>query len=374
MSSTIWKIGIFGGNLIRIYLQFGIIVQVEAFEMDILWPGFLILFGLLPVLVGFYLWQLRRRRRYSVRYSNLALAREALQGQSHLRRHLPFVFFLLAVASLVMAMGRPLVTLLVPEGQTTVILAMDVSRSMCATDIEPNRLETAKEAAASFIQRHRSGNHIGIVAFAGFAELVQPPTRDEELLLDAIDRLRTGRMTAIGSAILRSVDAIAEVNQAVINIDPESQPQLIPEGEYTPDIIVLLTDGANNTGVEPLAAAQQALERGIRVYTIGFGTEFGAPMDCGDGFGVSGFFGGGGGGNFRRGIDEPTLQQIADLTGGHYYSATSAGELQEVFRSLPSYVVTRTETTEISFAFAALAVFLVVLANGLNMIWHPWPA
>jgi Ca-activated chloride channel homolog len=342
--------------------------------MDVLWPGFLILFGLIPLLVGLYIWQLRRRRRYSIRFSNLALVREALQGQSHLRRHLPFIFFLLAIASLVLAMGRPLVTVLVPEGQSTVILAMDVSRSMCATDIEPNRLEAAKEAAASFIQRHRSGNHIGIVAFAGFAELVQPPTRDEELLLDAIERLRTGRMTAIGSAILRSVDAIAEVNQVVSDLDPESQLQLVPDGEYVPDIIVLLTDGANNTGVEPLAAAQQAVERGIRVYTIGFGTEFGAPMDCGDGFGVGGFFGGGGGGNFRRGIDEPTLQQIADLTGGQYYSATSAGELQEVFRSLPSYIVTRTETIEISVIFAALAALLVVLAAGLSMFWQPLPS
>ena len=336
--------------------------------MDILWPGFLFLLSLIPLLVGGYISQLRRRRRYTVRYSNLTVVRDALQGQSQLRRHLPFALFLLAVASLVVAMGRPVVNILVPDGQATVILAMDVSRSMCTTDIEPNRLEAAKEAAASFIQRHRSGNHIGIVAFAGFAELVQPPTTDEELLLDAIERLRTGRMTAIGSAILRSVDAIAEVNQAFTGDGSESQPKPFEEGEYSPDIIVLLTDGANNTG------AQMAIERGIRVYTIGFGTEFGAPMDCGDGFGAGGFFGGGGGGNFRRGIDEPTLQQIAALTGGEYYSASSAGELQEVFRSLPSYLVTRTETSEISVVFVALGALLVALAAGLSMAWHPWLA
>jgi Ca-activated chloride channel family protein len=347
--------------------------QLEIFDMVIMWPGLLILLGLIPLLLVGYVWQLRRRRRFTVRYSNLAMVREALQGHSHKRRHLPFALFLLAVASLVMAMGRPMVKTVVPEGQATVILAMDVSRSMCTTDIEPNRLEAAKEAAASFIQRHRSGNHIGLVAFAGFAELVQPPSTDEELLLDAIERLRTGRMTAIGSAILRSIDAIAEVNQAITGSGLESQPNTLNHGEYSPDIIVLLTDGANNTGAQPIQAAQVALERGIRVYTIGFGTEFGAPMDCGDGFGAGGFFGGGGSGNFRRGIDEPTLQQIAALTGGEYYSATSAGELQEVFRSLPSYLVTRTETTEISFAFAALAALLVVLATGLNMIWHPWP-
>jgi Ca-activated chloride channel homolog len=342
--------------------------------MDILWPGFLFLLSLIPLLVGGYIWQLRRRRHYTVRYSNLAVVGEALQGQSQLRRHLPFALFLLAVASLVVAMGRPVVNILVPDGQATVILAMDVSRSMCTTDIEPNRLEAAKDAAASFIQRHRSGNHIGIVAFAGFAELVQPPTTDEELLLDAIERLRTGRMTAIGSAILRSVDAIAEVNQAFTGDGSESQPKPFEEGDYSPDIIVLLTDGANNTGAQPLQAAQMAIDRGIRVYTIGFGTEFGAPMDCGDGFGAGGFFGGGGGGNFRRGIDEPTLQQIAAQTGGEYYSATSAGELQEVFRSLPSYLVTRTEMSEISVVFVALGALLVALAAGLSMAWHPWLA
>ena len=137
--------------------------------MDLLWPGFLLLLGLIPLVVAIYVWLLRRRRRYAVRYSSLALIREALPHQSRLRRHLPFALFLLALASLVIALGRPVTSVTVPIGRATIILAMDVSRSMCATDILPNRLEAAKGAAQSFIQDQSVGTQIGIVAFAGFA-------------------------------------------------------------------------------------------------------------------------------------------------------------------------------------------------------------
>jgi Ca-activated chloride channel family protein len=328
---------------------------------------------------------LRRRRRYALRYSSLSLVREALPHQSRLRRHLPFALFLLALASLVVALGRPVATVIVPIGQTTVILAIDVSRSMCSTDIRPNRLVAAQEAAQEYIKRQTSNTQIGIVAFAGFAELIQPPSSDQELLQDAIDRLAPARRTAIGTALLRSLDAIAEINQnvapSVSDGAPGARPTPLPEGEYAPDIIVLLTDGASNTGPLPLDAAQQAVERGIRVYTIGFGTPNGSVMDCGDGFwggssgGMDQFGGGGGffGGGFRRGIDEDTLQRIAEMTGGEYYSAESAGELHKVFQDLPTYLITKTEFTEISVAFAALGALLAALAILLSLVWHPLP-
>src|SRR3989337_538661 len=144
--------------------------------MALLWPGFLALLGLIPLIVAIYIWMLRRRRRFAVRYSSLALVREALPQQSRLRRYLPFALFLLALASLVIALGRPVAIVSVPAGQTTIILAIDVSRSMCSTDIQPNRLEAAKAAALSFIQSQRPGTQIGVIAFAGFAEMIQPPT------------------------------------------------------------------------------------------------------------------------------------------------------------------------------------------------------
>ncbi len=347
--------------------------------MNLLWPGFLLLWGLIPLIIAAYVWMLRRRRRFVVRYSSLALVREALPQQSRWRRHLPFALFLLAVALLIMALGRPVASVTVPAGRATIILALDVSRSMCATDILPNRLEAAKAAAQSFIQRQGAGNQIGIVAFAGFAELVQPPTIDQEVLQDAVDGLTTARRTAIGSAILKSLDAIAEINgnvaPSVTATSSGTDPTPVPEGAYVPDIIVLLTDGASNAGPFPLAAAQQAVDRGVRVYTIGFGTANGSNPSGGQGCRGGDQFGGGlgFGGGFRRGIDEDTLRVIADMTGGDYYSAESADELQEVFQNLPTYLITKQETTEISVVFTAMGALLAVLALGLSLIWHPLP-
>jgi Ca-activated chloride channel family protein len=351
--------------------------------MSLLWPGSLFLLVLIPLVVGIYLWILKRRRRFAIRYSSLSLVRESAATQSWLRRHLPFMLFLLVLASLVFALARPVATVLIPSNRATVILAVDVSRSMCSTDIPPNRLEVAKEAALSFVQNNSSGRRVGIVAFAGFAELIQMPTTDSQLLENAISYLTPARRTAIGSAILRSLDAIAEVDDRIApsELSPSGGVSTAPQApaEYAPHIIVLLTDGASNAGPFPLTAAEQAMERGIRVYTIGFGTTNNtSPMNCGDGdpfgggFGSS-FGGGSGGGGFRREIDEDTLKQVAEITGGKYYAATSAGELQDVFASLPTYVVATRETTEISVFFTAFAALLAVVALILAFRWHPLP-
>jgi Ca-activated chloride channel family protein len=349
----------------------------------LLWPGFLYLLFLIPLIVAVYIWLLRRRRRFAVRYSSLSLVREAAKGQSWLRRHLPFIFFLFALTSLVFALGRPVATVMIPSNKATVILAMDVSLSMCSTDIPPNRLEVAKDAALNFVRSKTSGRLVGIVAFAGFAELIQPPTTDVSLLENAISYLAPARRTAIGSAILRSLDAIAEVDNRVApsELQSASNQQSSPPAsteDFVPHIIVLLTDGASNAGPLPLSAAEQAVERGVRVYTIGFGTtNNSSPMNCGDDdpFGGGGFgpqFGGGGlGGGFRRDIDEDTLTQIADMTGGKYYVATSASELQEVFQNLPTYVIATRQTTEISVFFTAFAVLMAILAMTLAFLWHP---
>ncbi|SRR6266545_1537958 len=352
--------------------------------MDVLWPGFLLLLGLLPLMIAAYIWILRRRRRFAVRYSSLALVREALPRWSRLRRHLPFALFLLALASLATALARPVAIVSVPTGQTTIILAIDVSRSMCSTDIQPSRLEAAEAAALSFIQRQKSTTQIGIVAFSGFAELVQPPTTDSEALQAAVESLLTGRRTAVGSGILQSLDAIADIDKNVApsmtDTAPGVAPTPVPKGAYAPDIIVLLTDGASNAGPLPLDAAQQAADRGVRVYTIGFGTEHGSEFpNCGQqfqsgGFGGGGFGGGGfGGGGFRRGIDEDTLKQIADVTGGTYYAAESAGELQNVFQNLPTYLIMKHEISEISVVFTAIGALLAAIAVGLSLLWHPLP-
>ncbi len=355
--------------------------------MVLLWPGFLILFALIPLIVVGYIWSLRRRRKYTVRFSSLSLVQDLIPRQSWLRRHLPFVLFTLALASLVLAMVRPVATLPVLSGRTVIILALDVSLSMCSLDIPPNRLEAAKAAALSFTERQDPRTRIGIVAFAGFAELIQQPTSDAGLLENALTSLTTARRTAIGSAIIRSLDAIAQEDGSVApvmaNFSDDLPPGPAAEGEHVPHIIVLLTDGVTTTGPVPLDAALLAVERGVRIYTIGFGTEsenspFGAEC-MGDesfgggsfGFGSFGGFGGTGGRRFSRALDDQTLIQIAEMTGGNYYSATSASELEEVFRQLPSFLVAEEERTEISAFFAGLGALLALLALLLALIWHP---
>ncbi len=352
--------------------------------MDLLWPGILLLLLLIPLLIAAYLWALRRRK-VAVRYSSLTLVRSALPRFSRVRRHLPFALFVSAITSLIIAFGRPVSVIAVPTNQTTIILAMDVSGSMCSGDIPPNRLRAAQAAAISFIQSQKANTHIGIVAFAGFAEIVQEPTTDQQALVSAIHGLLTARRTAIGSAILKSVDAIAEIDPnvwpSVTAYSSPLQPPPVAKGAYAPSIIVVLTDGANNNGVEPLVAAQQAADRGVRVYTIGFGTAFGGEfVECGPrlqgnepfgGFGGGGP--GGGGGRFRRGIDEVTLQQVSAMTGGEYYSAESSGELQDVFQSLPTNIIVKHDVTEISFIFTAIGALLAVAGIALSMLWHPLP-
>ena len=362
--------------------------------MDFLWVDLLALLVILPVLVGVYVWSLRRRRPSGVRYSSLALIRDAVPGTARLRRHLPFAFFVAALAALVLALARPVVILAVPTNQTTILLTIDVSGSMCSTDIPPSRLEAAEAAAATFIKSQAASTRIGIVAFSGFAQLIQAPTNDKTALLDALSSLATGRRTAIGDGILASIDAISDIDPAVAKSQTDTStgtaPAPVPQGDYAPDIVVLLTDGASNFGTAPLDAAQQAADRGVRVYTIGFGTANGGGLSptCapqfqgrepggGGGFGGGGFggggFGGGGGGGFPRGIDEVTLQKIADMTGGTYHPAETADQLESVFQNLPLNLIVKHEATEVSFVFVGFGALLSGLALLLGKAWRPLP-
>ncbi|MEZ4623124.1 MAG: VWA domain-containing protein [Caldilineaceae bacterium] len=372
--------------------------------MNVLWPWFFALLILIPLFVAGYIWMLRRKRKFTVRYSSLSLVRAALPERSRWRRHLPFALFLLALAGLTTAMARPVAQVTVPLSRTSIILAMDTSRSMCATDVEPNRLTVAQEAALAFVDDQPAGTQIGIVAFAGFAEIVVPPTTDKEQLQDAIRSFSTSLGTAIGSAQLKAIDAIAEVNPDVdysgVDLGGNRTDRTAPTDNtgndatddmaaqqlgYKPDIIVLLTDGANSGGPRPLDAAQQAADRRIRVYTIGFGTNNPGQMVCsrqqagsdifGGGFGGGFGFGGGGGGNFRQFlvIDEDTLQGIAALTGGEYFRAENADQLLQIFQDLPTQIVLQKENVELSAIFAALAALIGSVAVVLSLRWNRFP-
>lgn len=345
--------------------------------MEFIWSPVFYLFALIPVSILAYILILRRRKPFAVRYSSLSLIREAKPRQTQWKRHIPFALFLIAISSLIMAMARPVSAVTLPASNATIILSIDVSRSMCSTDISPNRLESAKAAAQEFVKSQDANTQIGIVVFAGFAVIAQPPTTDRALLEATISAITTARRTAIGEGILMSLEAISEFDDSVVSPYSGIEVIPVPAGEYVPAIVVLLTDGVSTTGVDPLLAAQMAADRGVRVYTIGFGTTNNdAPMNCNPYSSFSEQFdpffgGGGGGGQFRREIDEATLKQVSAMTGGEYYLAESSEQLQDVFDSLPTQLFTVTETTEVGVFFVLFAALFIVLAIILSLIWNP---
>ena len=330
-----------------------------------------------------------------MRFSSVALIRAALPKRAGWKRHVPVGLLLGGLAGVGVAAARPQMTATVPLGRTTIMLALDVSRSMCATDVEPNRMAVAQAAARQFVKDQPDGTRIGIVAFAGFAEVVVPPTTDTDELVGAIDSLTTARGTVIGAATLKAIDALAAVNPDVwpSGTDAPTGASTLGPGEYVPDIVVLLTDGANTRGVDPVEAAQQAVDRHVRVYTIGFGTTNPTSMVCtreqlgGEAFGGGGFGGGsvgggggaggpdvgGGGGRSFLVIDEPTLTQVAEMTGGTFHKAEDASQLQKVFTELPRQVELQERQREISVAFAGLGLLLAAAAVTLSLRWNRSP-
>ncbi len=342
--------------------------------MSLNWPWALGSLLAIPLVLGVTWLVRRRRRRAAVRVTSIALVRAAVPERARWTRLVPTLLLLLGFATLGIGAARPQASVPVASDSTTIMLAVDVSGSMCSTDVDPNRITVAQRAATEFIQAQQGKTKIGLVAFAGVAGLQVPPTTDTDALITAIANLSTARGTAIGSAILTSIDAIAQVDPTVApsGVDAESARR----AGYASDVIVLLTDGANTQGVEPADAAQVAAARGVRVFTIGFGTTTPTRMAC-TGRQAGGWAGGGGfgmGGGWRGGsnplvIDEQALQSVADITGGRYYRAESADQLQDALADLPRHVTVVTRHVDIASWFAAGGVVLVAAALGLSLWW-----
>ena len=338
------------------------------------------------VLLAAYLWWLRRGRRSTTTFSSLGLLREAASGQKPWRRHVPVLLICLALVVLGVGAARPTVVMTVPSNDATVILALDVSGSMCNTDVDPNRLAAAQTAVRNFLKAQKgSGTKFGLVIFSSQAQLAVAPTTDTDVLLKAIDGLTTGRGTVIGSAILTAVDDIAEIAPNVTPTDSSSATDTpttaVTPAAPVPEIVVLLTDGANTRGITPQQAAVQAAERGVRVYPIGFGTTSPKSMACtasqvsNGGFGGGGFGGGpggggGGGGGFGGGgagalvADEGALKTVAQITGGEYFSAASSDQLNKVLDGVRSRLGTVTQEVDLS-AFPAVLGSLLLLGAAL---------
>jgi Ca-activated chloride channel family protein len=332
--------------------------------MSFQWPELLSLLLALPLLVAIYRWLLGRKKRTAIRYASLVLVKEAMQGSTW-RRHVPPLLLLVALGVMIAAIARPTATVTLPSQHETVILAMDVSGSMRATDVEPNRLVAAQNAAKAFVAQQPENVRIGVVAFAGTATVAQAPTRNKEDIVAAIDRFQLQRATAIGSAIIVSLatlfpDGGYDVASSY-GADPRKNPKLaahrpVAPGSYQSAVIILLTDGQRTTGPDSLMAARLAAERGVRIYTVGVGTPEGKTI------GFEGW-------SMHVRLDEETLRSIADLTRGEYFYAGNAVELKRIYETMRSRMVLETKKTEITSLFAAVAAGLVVLAAGLSLAW-----
>jgi Ca-activated chloride channel family protein len=341
--------------------------------MTFLWPQFLWLLAALPLLVLLYIWLIRRKKKLAVRYASLSIVREAMGAGQSVRRHIPPLLFLLAMAAMLVAAARPMAVVLLPSNQQTIILAMDVSGSMRAADVQPNRLVASQNAAKAFVADLPRDVRVGIVAFAGTAQLVQPPTLSRQDVVDAIDRFQLQRATAIGSAIVISLatifpEANIDLSQVTgerrmpkaLQLDQQKKPEEefkpVPPGSYNSAAVILLTDGQRTTGPDPIDAAKMAADRGVKVFTVGFGTKDGE---------VIGFEGW----SMRVRLDEDTLKNIADITKAEYFYAGTAQDLKKAYEALSSRLVMEKKETEVTSLFAGVAALLALLAAGLSVWW-----
>jgi len=333
--------------------------------VSFIWPTMLLLLAAIPL--GALLYRMRegRRRQRISELGNMRVgsAGTVALGRTTLGRRIPAALMLAGLTALVLALARPQSVVSTPRFEGTVILSFDVSGSMAADDMAPTRMEAAKAAARSFVARQPPSILTGVVAFSdsGFSMLV--PTGDQAQVLAAIDRLDPERGTSIARGILTSLTAIAAADRDPAegfytnrSPDPVTLPDVVPAGTYVPAAIVLLTDGENNQRPDPLEAAQAAADRGVRIFTVGIGTAAGTTLE------VEGF-------KVHSRLDEPSLQRIAELTGGAYYTATDAVQLDGIYQSIETRLVLRPEATEVTSLFAGLGVVLLVFGGLAGLLW-----
>ena len=329
--------------------------------MTFLWPSALWLLAALPLLAFGYVWALRRRKKFALKYSNLSLVREAV-GKRSVRQHVPPALFLAAIAGMLFSGARPATIMTLPSQHETVILAMDVSGSMKAADVKPNRLVASQAAAKRFIAETPRSTRIGIVAFAGSASLVQAPTGSRDDAAAAVEQFQLQHATAVGSGILVSLKAIfPEQEFDPFNLKKDLQRSAAAGGTAKPGsfasaAIILLTDGQTTTGPDPVEAAKLAASHGVRVFTVGVGTPEGEIL-TGEGWSI------------RVRLDEDALKQIAGLTGGEYFHAGTATDLTRVYEALTAKLVMEKRETEITALFAVASALLALVAAALSLLW-----
>jgi Ca-activated chloride channel family protein len=318
---------------------------------------------LIPLLLGLYLYMGQRRRQLRSRYGSLGFVTRASGRELGVRRHVPMALFMGGLTVLLFAMARPRALVNLPRIEGTVILAFDVSGSMAADDMNPTRIEAAKAAARAFLEQQPPSVLVGVVAFSDSGFMVQLPTSDQEAILGTIDRLVPERGTSLANGILASLNTIAAVDaepppSLYTNLTPAPTPTPtpVPPGTVTSAVVVLLTDGENTESPDPLAAAQAAADRGVRIHTIGIGSAMGTTLDI-DGFVV------------HSRLDEDLLREISSLTGGTYYSAADETDLRAVYENLDPQLVVKPEKMEITSILAGVGIIFLLVGGAFSLLW-----
>jgi Ca-activated chloride channel homolog len=323
--------------------------------VSFLWPRVLWAYAVVPVLVLTYMWILRRPARERVQYPTLDLARIAAAAGGRWRRHVAAVLYLVTICAVIFTVARPVAPVPVPDNRAAVMLSMDVSRSMMAHDVVPTRLDAAKKAAVEFVRNLPRGAKVGLVSFSSYATLITPPTDDHDRVIQAINSLNLEFATAIGDGLLEAVYALPGRPRPPANLLPGLPPPPPPDADRLPPAtVVLLSDGQSNRGTPPEDAATVARQLKVRVYTIGLGSPEGTFLELG------------GRGIFVR-LDEETLKQIAEVSGGAYWRVSSAAELSRVYSRLGRVIGWRRVPVEVSglSAVGVAALFLSTVATSL---------
>jgi Ca-activated chloride channel homolog len=342
--------------------------------MQFLWPYNLWLLLALPLLPALYLWLLRRRGKRALRLPSVQIARAA--GSPHWRRHVPPALVFVALALLLFTLSRPVAAVKLPWAQTTILLAIDISRSMRVADVQPTRMVAAQAAAKTFLAEVPSQIEVGLITFAGSAQVAQQATLDRASLAGAIDAIQMQYGTALGNAIVVCLSELFPDHQLDVGemtygarraakaLDgPGAKPKAPPTaftpvapGSYEAATIILLSDGRRTMGVDTLEAAKMAADRGVRIHVVGLGTTDGhAAMGEGSAMYLQ--------------LDEPTLRRVAEMTGGEYHHAGTAEALRSVYQHLGSRVQVSRRETELSALLALAAALVLATAVGLSLLW-----
>jgi Ca-activated chloride channel family protein len=333
--------------------------------VSFIWPSMLLLLLAIPLgAAGYVLLERRRRRRfagYGVFAHPAAPAGPVPAGG--FRRRVPAALILVGLVILVLAMARPKSVVGVPRFEGTVILSFDVSGSMAADDLKPTRMEAAKAAAREFVKSQPPSVLIGVVAFSDSGFSTQMPTADQALVLAAIDRLAPERGTSLARGITASLATIAAANADPAagfytnrSAAPTPEPTPVPDGTYASAVIVLLSDGENTQSPDPLAAAQSADDRGVRIFTVGIGTAAGTTLD------VEGF-------KVHSRLDESMLREIAQVSDGVYYAAGDPTELSAIYDDVETHLVIRPEAMEVTSIFAGAGVLVLLVGSLASLLW-----